>query len=133
MQDIATLLATKQKIAKELEANLEEVQKDIDALVRVQNISCNGIVQTRTSMPSALRDMPNQKEALHFIATLNDGIINIAEARDMLIAVGKITGKKKYAYGHLYSILESDDRFEQIAKGQFRLVKKIDTPHADSD
>ena len=54
--------------------------------------------------------------------------MNITEARDLPIEAGKITGLKKYAYGHLYSILEADDRFEQVGKGQFRLVEQIDTP-----
>ena len=128
MQDLATLLTIKRKTAEKLEASLAEMQRDIEALIRVQSMSCNGIGPTPTLVTSALSTMPNQKEALHFIATQNGGKVNIAEARDLPIEAGEITGLKKYAYGHLYSILEADDRFEQVGKGQFRLVEQIDTP-----
>ena len=110
--DIATML-TEKKTA------LRELQEDIRALERVQDMSLNGGAEQGSIDLAALQKRRTQKEALDYIADQNNGRVKINDAKALLIRIGFIKGQPKHAYGHLYNLLANDDRYDAVGNGVF--------------
>jgi len=70
-----------------------------------------------------------QIEALVRIAERNGGVLNVADARRILIATGLTKGKTKNVASHLYHMLREAKQFEKGDVGAYRLVPA----HADMD
>ncbi len=119
MSDVASLLAKKQ-------AELRELQEDIQALERVNRMFPNGghdsdaVANTIHINLSELRAKRTHKEAVDYIADLNGGRVKAIVAKDALIRAGLVKGKHQYVYGHIYSMLKNDDRYEAIGNAEFQ-------------
>ena len=63
------------------------------------------------------------RHALWPIAAKNDGIIDLAEATDLILAVMKPHGTHNGMKSNLGKFLRTDPRWERISKGQYRLLE----------
>ena len=72
-------------------------------------------------MTGQLRAQLTQKDAMLLIARQNNGLVKIKEAAPLMIKAGQITGKSKYAYGHMYDLVDKDERYEKVGQGKFQL------------
>ena len=113
---------------EQLQENMQPVQAEIDSLEHVQRIDesrrAKGGDAPRDTTPSfmgQLRAQRTQKEAMLLIARQNGGLVNVKEAKSLMIKAGKITGATRYAYRHMYDLVEKDERYEQVGKARFQL------------
>lgn len=63
-----------------------------------------------------------QKDALVAMAEAQDGTVKVSEAKRIFILARLAHGKPKYIGPHIHAILTTDERFEWIAPGTFKLL-----------
>ncbi len=130
VNELRTLLSAKKgelyQLEQEFEGRVKSLRDDIAAVERTLGLyqtdkpveSENQESLTRISIRE-LRRLGTQKKALDYIAGQNDGCIKVSEAKQLLIEAGLIKGQHKYAYGHIYNMLNQDERYIKIGEGKF--------------
>lgn len=136
LQLLNQLNAKKETIQARHKAELDEVTKDIEAVLTTARLLRQPI--TIVTMPDTWRAFSVPKDlcgksarvACIEIAKANDGIVRISRAKDALIEAG-ILKPSKNAWGAVYTTLARSREFEKGPQaGTFRLVS--DSEQKDS-
>ena len=124
--EIRALLLSEEETIQAAEAKRDQLMKDLAALDHVAQMYTGTPSPTATTNPDprGLADLTLGQGLFH-IATQNEGILVVVDAKRELIACGKI--KAKNAGPRIYSHIANDSRFQRVAPGRFQLVEKNGT------
>ena len=108
---------------------IEQAQVEIGSLEHVQRIheSCRPTdddalrTDTTPSLIEQVQAQPNQKEAMLVIARQNNGLVKVKEAAPLMVKAGQVTGNPKHAYGHMYELVDEDERYEKVGPAKYQL------------
>lgn len=127
LQLIADQRAEKRKLEGSIQEQLEKVESRISALETTLDIyeESNRFPSKRSKFPVSPEEVRantrTQMEALRFIARHNEGKVNYAQARDILVEARMTKGKSRNVASHLYNLMAESDEWKKVSPGTFRL------------
>ena len=121
LYDIPTLLKEKKAAIKALQDEMQILEQAMRMFPNDAQPALMDPAPSTINM-AQLRAQRTQKEALSYIADQNKGYVKVNDAKVLLQKAGFCKGAPKYIYGHLYTLLKDDDRYEQMGDGIFRML-----------
>ena len=124
---LLNLIADLRAKEKELDAELEEVRRNIEAVQRA-----SVLLRAKYGLPAESPKDESVYEALRgktLIAALidlagsNNGVVKVTEAKRLLLEAG-LLGNPRTAYQGITATLLRSNRFERVMPGAYRLVSQ---------
>lgn len=127
---LETRLETLSQKLAETQKQLTQVQSTLDLLQSEQKNTPKGKRKANLGVsPAELKGM-TQPQALAYIAEKNNGRLEVAPARLLLVDAGIMKGGKN-ASNVLFSVIDRSDRFERIKRGEYKLRPEKNAPEEE--
>lgn len=115
----------------ELIAKLQAKRTELDEKIRAAELTLETYLEDKelsrilSSIDPRELEGLKQYEALKKIATLNGGVVRVAEAKRLLLAAGLSKARPQNLVSHIHNLLKESDEFEWESRGTFRLVPPV--------
>lgn len=126
---ITQLRSQKLTVQKQFQTQIEQIEKDLEAVERTLNLlygtgTANDTSQLKfidSNEVNAISDARSHMEALKIIATINNSKVNVTRSADILIRAGRTKSKRRNLIASLYGMLKNSDEWEWLSPGTFIL------------